>query len=489
MQMRGQPHFFFCLLFFATIVGAKAQKEKATRPNIIFLLADDLGYGDVGFNGQKLILTPNLDKLAAGGKNFLQFYAGTAVCSPSRSSLITGQHTGHTYIRGNKGVAPEGQEPLINTGHNLAQLLHSVGYQTAAFGKWGLGYIGSFGDPLQQGFDEFFGYNCQTLAHRYYPDHLWNNDTKVELEDNDSFRHQITYSADLIQQKALEFLDNTSKDKPFFLFLPYTLPHAELVVPDDSIFESYKKKFPETPYNGQNYDGPATGHGYTSQQYPHATFAAMVTRLDMYLGQIMEKLKQRGLDKNTLIIFTSDNGPHIEGGADPAFFHSSGIYRGVKRDLYEGGIREPFVAWWPGVIKPHSTSRFTGAFWDILPTFANLAGAPVPDSIDGVSFLPSLTAKGTQQQHSYLYWELHESGGKQAVRMGNWKAVRLNADLGPQRATMELYNLDKDPGEKNNIAPQHPDVVKKLEDIMDKEHHPSSLFPFKYEQKRSLTKN
>lgn len=466
-----------------------AQQPTAPRPNIIFLLADDLGYGDVGFNGQVLIHTPNLDKLAAQGKNFTQFYAGTAVCSPSRSALITGQHTGHTYIRGNKGVAPEGQEPLINTGHNLVQILHNAGYYTAAFGKWGLGYIGSFGDPVEQGFDEFFGYNCQTLAHRYYPDHLWDNDTRIELKDNDSFRHQVTYSADIIQEKALNFLDNASKSKPFFLFLPYTLPHAELIVPDDSIFESYKNKFPEKPYKGEDYDGLQTGHGYTSQQYPHATFAAMVTRLDMYLGQIMEKLKQKGLDKNTLIIFTSDNGPHIEGGADPAFFHSSGIYRGVKRDLYEGGIREPFVAWWPGVIQPHSTSNFAGAFWDILPTFANLAGMPAPDSIDGISFLPALKGKGHQQQHAYLYWELHESGGKQAVRMGNWKAVRLNADKGSGRSVFELYDLKNDPREKNNVASRYPGIVKQLSGIMEKAHTPSALFPFKYEQKNTGIKN
>lgn len=487
--MIGRLPLISCACMYATSLPVSAQQQSASRPNIIFLLADDLGYSDVGFNGQQFIRTPNLDELAKEGMNFTQFYAGTAVCSPSRSSLITGQHTGHTYIRGNKATPPEGQEPLINSGKNLAEVLQKAGYVIAAFGKWGLGGIHSMGDPIRQGFDIFFGYNDQSLAHRYYPDHLWYNDKKIELKDNDSFRKQITYSADLIQQKALHFLDDASKDKPFFLFLPYTLPHAELIVPDDSIFESYKGKFPEKPYKGQDYDGPHTGHGYTSQQYPHATFAAMVTRLDMYLGQIMEKLRQRGLDKNTLVIFTSDNGPHIEGGADPAFFHSSGIYRGVKRDLYEGGIREPFVAWWPGVIQPHSASNFAGAFWDMLPTFANLAGAPVPDNIDGISFLPSLTGKGRQQQHPYLYWELHESGGKQAVRMGKWKAVRLHADAGPIKATTELYDMDKDPGEKNNVASQYPDIIKKLEAIMDKAHSPSPLFPFKYEEKKPLIKN
>ena len=486
--MRKQ-FFVFCFISFSAIsFSGNAQQQPAKRTNIIFLLADDLGYADVGFNGQKLIRTPNLDKLAADGENFLQFYAGTAVCAPSRSSLMTGQNTGHTYIRGNMSVEPEGQEPLINTGHNLVQLLHNAGYQTGAFGKWGLGYIGSFGDPLQQGFDTFFGYNCQSLAHRYYPDHLWDNDTKYELKDNDSFRHQTTYAPDLIQQKALDFLDNTSGSKPFFLFLPYILPHAELIVPDDSIFESYKNKFPEKAYKGEDYRGPKTGHGYASQQYTHAAFASMVTRLDMYLGQIMAKLKEKGLDKNTLVIFTSDNGPHIEGGADPAFFHSSGIYRGVKRDLYEGGIREPFVAWWPGVIKGGTTNNFAGAFWDILPTFANLAGAAIPDSIDGISFLPSLTNKGKQQTHPYLYWELHESGGKQAVRMGNWKAVRLNVDKGIGASVFELYDLNNDPGEKNNVASQHPDIVKQLSEIMEKEHRPSTLFPFKYEEK-SVTKH
>jgi len=479
--------FFCCLSVFAISFHAKAQLT-VSKPNIVFLLADDLGYGDVGFNGQKLIRTPNLDKLAAEGKNFKQFYAGTAVCAPSRSALITGQHTGHTYIRGNMGVEPEGQEPLVNSGHNLVQLLHNAGYRTGAFGKWGLGYIGSYGDPLKQGFDQFFGYNCQTLAHRYFPDHLWDNDTKVALDDNDSFRQQISYAPDLIQQKALEFLDKSGDGKPFFLFLPYILPHAELLVPDDSIFESYKNKFPEKSYKGQNYNGPKTGHGYASQQYTHATFASMVTRLDMYLGQIMQKLKENGLDKNTFVIFTSDNGPHIEGGADPAFFNSSGIYRGVKRDLYEGGIREPFVVWMPEVIKPGTTSNFAGAFWDLLPTFAELARIPAPDSTDGISFVPALTGKGTQKQHDYLYWELHEEGGKQAVRMKNWKAVRLNVDKGLSNASFELYDLNTDPSEKNNIAAQHPELVKKLTDIMDKEHRVSALFPFQYEEMKKTIK-
>lgn len=472
------------LMQITSVVQAQSTKEVKTagRPNIIFLLADDLGFGDVGFNGQTKIRTPYMDQLAAEGMQFEQFYAGTSVCAPSRACLLTGMHSGHTYIRGNKSTPPEGQEPMPNTGRSLAQYLQRAGYQTAAFGKWGLGFIGTSGSPDKQGFDDFYGYNSQSLAHRYYPDHLWDNDQKIVLTGNDKFLNQSAYAPDLIQQRALDFLDHSSEKKPFFLFLPYILPHAELVVPDDSIFASYKGKFPEAPYKGLDYGPGASNHGYASQAYPHAAFAAMVTRLDLYLGQLMAKLKEKGLDKNTLIIFTSDNGPHIEGGADPAFFQSSGIYRGVKRDLYEGGIREPFVAWWPGVIKPGTKSNHIGAFWDFLPTFMELAGSSAPKDIDGLSFVPSLTGKGTQQNHPYLYWELHEDGGKQALREGDWKAVRLDADK-TQNAPIQLYNLKLDPSEKEDVAADHPDIVTRFRKLMAEAHHPSVLFPFGYEVK------
>ncbi|KAA0991197.1 arylsulfatase [Dyadobacter aurulentus] len=456
---------------------SSAQPAKPARPNIVFILADDLGYGDVGFNGQKIIKTPNIDRLAGEGMIFSQFYAGTSVCAPSRSSLLTGQHTGHTYIRGNKAVEPEGQHPIPDSVTTVAEILKKSGYKTAAFGKWGLGPVGSEGEPGKQGFDLFYGYNCQSLAHRYYPNHLWENNRKIVLEANQNLMYQKEYAPDLIQKQALQFVEEQDGRQPFFLFLPYILPHAELLVPDDSIFQQYKGKFEEKFHKGIDYGRNATKGGYASQEYPRATFAAMVARLDIYVGQVLQKLKEKGLDKNTLIIFTSDNGPHIEGGADPKFFNSGGGFRGVKRDLYEGGIREPFAARWPGVIKPGSKSDYIGAFWDILPTFAELAQAATPRGIDGISFTDALKGRPGQKKHGYLYWEFHEQGGKQAVRQGNWKAVRLKAAGNPD-ALVELYDLSKDPAETTNLTPQFPDKAKELGQIMNRAHVASTVFPF-----------
>ncbi|WP_133996477.1 arylsulfatase [Dinghuibacter silviterrae] len=463
---------------FAVASGAARAQTTAialpARPNIIFILADDLGYGDTGPYGQRLIRTPSIDALAASGRVFTQMYAGTSVCAPSRCSLMTGLHTGHAYIRGNKEVKPEGQEPLPGSAVTLAAVLKKAGYTTGAFGKWGLGPVGSTGDPLRQGFDVFYGYNSQLESHRYYPTHLWDNDRRVPLEG--------VYAPDLIQKRLLSFIDRQAGGgdhaggRPFFLYAAYTLPHAELVVPDDSIFESYVGRFPEKPYKGDD----STVGGYSSQPYPHATYAAMVTRLDRYVGQIMVKLREKGLDSNTLVIFTSDNGPHVEGGNDPAFFNSAGGLRGVKRDLYEGGIREPFIARWPGQIPAASRSTFIGAFWDMQPTFAALAGAPGLPGPDGLSIVPALTGSGTQPEHPWLYWEFHEDGGHQAVRQGRWKAVRLHVDKGPG-GPVELYDLEKDPSEQHNVAAGHPDVARTLAAIMDSAHIPSSLFPFGYE--------
>jgi len=406
---------------------------------------------------------------------FTQFYSGTSVCAPSRASLMTGLHTGHTYIRGNKEVSPEGQQPIPDSSFTLGKLLHEAGYSTGVFGKWGLGPVGSSGDPLRQGFDAFYGYNCQALAHRYYPTHLWDNETRVDLPGNENLEKPTVYAAELIQKKALQFIEDHRK-APFALFLTYTLPHAELMVPDDSIFQLYKNKFPEQPYNGNDYGSKAKKGGYTSQAFPHATFAAMVTRLDLYVGQVMALLKKLGIDDNTLVIFTSDNGPHIEGGADPKFFNSAGGLRGFKRDLYEGGMREPFLVRWPGKIKAASTSDFAGAFWDMMPTFAEITGAKLSKTTDGISFLPALTGK-SQPQHEYLYWEFHENNGTQAVRRGNWKAVRLNV-LKPNSTTVELYDLSTDPQEKNNLAEAKPELVKELTQIMDASHVESPIFPF-----------
>lgn len=474
------------LLFLLCLAAGKpmAQTGRGTpaqRPNIIFILADDLGYGDVGFNGQQKIKTPNLDKMAANGLRFSRFYAGTSVCAPSRSSLMSGLHTGHTYIRGNKGVAPEGQQPIADSVVTVAELLRESGYVTGAFGKWGLGSPGSEGDPLRQGFDRFFGYNCQSLAHRYYPAHLWDNDKKVVLDANENLQKMAVYAPDLIQDEALEFVASQDGKRPFFMFLPYILPHAELVAPDDSLLQYYKGKFPETPFNGNDYGPEATNGGYASQAFPHATFAAMVARLDMYVGQIVAALSKKGLDKNTLIIFTSDNGPHTEGGADPVFFNSSGGFRGVKRDLYEGGIRVPALAYWPGVVKP-GVSHHAGAFWDILPTFTELAGMKKQAHTDGISLVPTLLGKGKQPAHAYLYWEFHEKGGRQAVSQGTWKAVRLEAN-NPAKTKVELYDLSKDPQESVDLAKTNPKKAAELARLMDQAHRPSALFPFAGEGK------
>jgi arylsulfatase A-like enzyme len=464
----------------------KEHKENKSykQPNIVFLLADDLGYGDIGVNGQKLIKTPNINRLASEGKSFSQFYAGCTVSAPSRSVIFTGLHTGHTYIRGNSSTnrvfREEGQEPISASITTLGELLKSNGYRTGAFGKWGLGPVGSEGDPNKRGFDRFFGFNCQGLAHRYYPNHLWDNDKKVILEENQNLSEKVIYAPDIIQQQALNFIETSDPSQPFFLYLPYTLPHAELIVPDDSIFQYYKGKFSETTYVGNDYGPNARPGGYTSQEYPHASFASLVTRLDRYLGEILEKLKEKGLDENTIVIFASDNGPHIEGGADPVFFNSGGGFRGIKRDLYEGGIRVPFIARWQGHIPANTKSDFIGAFWDILPTFVELAGGQTPKDLDGISIVPVLTDKGYKQTHHHLYWEFHERGGMQALRKDNWKLVRLNVD-NKQKQTVELYDLSKDPAEQYDLATQHPDILTELTTLVDKEHTLSTLFPFAYE--------
>jgi arylsulfatase A len=449
-----------------------AQPAKASAPNIIFILADDLGYGDLGCYGQKLIQTPNLDAMAKQGMRFTQFYAGTSVCAPSRSAFITGQHTGHTPVRGNKSVQPEGQWPIPDSVITVAEVLKKAGYITGDFGKWGLGPVGSSGDPIKQGFDRFYGYNCQSRAHNYFPDHLWENDQRVDFPSNTPATF-AEYSADLIQQKAMQFIDQQA-DKPFFLFLSYTLPHAGLQVPNDSLFEKYKKQFNEQaqPLRDELWDGK----GYAPQAYPRAAYATMVARLDAYVGQVLDKLRQKGIDKNTLVIFSSDNGPHKEGGHDPSYFNSSGGFRGIKRDLYEGGIREPMIAWWPGTVRAGVTSDYAGAFWDLLPTFAELAKQPAPKGIDGISIVPALLGKNNAPTHRFLYWEFHEQGGKQAVRMGKWKGVKLNV-IDQPNAPIELYDLQTDPGEKNNVAAKHPDIVKSFQTIMQREHRENSDFP------------
>jgi arylsulfatase A-like enzyme len=455
------------------------ETEAHRKPNIIYIMADDLGYGDLSITGQQKFQTPNIDKLAQEGILFTQHYSGSPVCSPSRSSLMTGTHSGHTFIRGNREVYPEGQYPLDSAAVTVAELLKNEGYVTGAFGKWGLGNPGSEGDPNNQGFDKFYGYNCQRLAHNYYPYHLWHNQTKVMLDGNQQ-KQTNTYAPEIIHEKALAFIE-TNKDTNFFLYYPSIIPHAELAAPE-SYMQKYRAQFaPETPYKGVNDGKSYKNGGYASQAEPHAAFAAMISLLDDQVGEIRKKLEDLGIADNTLLIFTSDNGPHTEGGADPEFFNSNANFRGMKRDLYEGGIRVPLVAWWPGKIKPGTTSNHVFAFWDFLPTACEIAQITTPENIDGLSYLPELLGN-EQKAHDYLYWEFHEEGGKQAVRMGDWKAVRLNMGNNPD-APSELYNLAKDEDEQNNVAPDHPEIIQQMAEIMAKEHTYSKEFAFVFEKK------
>ncbi len=453
----------------------KVAEKTTAKPNIIYIIADDLGYGDLSIYGQEKFQTPNIDQLAKEGMLFTQHYAGNTVCAPSRSVLMTGLHTGHTPIRGNKEVQPEGQHPLPDTVFTMPKMLQQAGYVTGAFGKWGLGFPGSEGDPMNQGFDEFFGYNCQRLGHHYYPYHLWHNDQKIMLEANEG-KEKGTYAPSMIQEKALEFIEN-NKDTSFFLFIPTIIPHAELAAPEQYM-EKYRGKFPpEKAYEGVD-DGPNYRNGpYESQSETHAAFAAMVNVLDDQVGEIMAKLKALGIDENTLVIFTSDNGPHKEGGADPDYFDSNGPLKGYKRDLYEGGIRVPMIARWPGKITAGSTTDHVSAFWDVMPTVAAITGTSVPKNIDGISFLPTLTGEGTQPNHDYLYWEFHEKGGRIAARKGKWKAVRYDVLENPD-GPLELYDLSQDVGETNNIAAQHPEIVQEMDSILHTARTPSDVFAF-----------
>ncbi|MDF2193675.1 arylsulfatase [Paraflavitalea sp. CAU 1676] len=453
------------------VVAALAQQKAgpSRQPtNIILIVADDLGYGDLGCYGQKKFTTPNIDKLAATGMQFTQFYSGTTVCAPSRASLMTGLHTGHTAIRGNRGFKPEGQFPLPDSALTIAAVLKKAGYATGAFGKWGMGYPGSSGEPLKQGIQRFYGYNCQSQAHNYFPDHLWDNDRRVEFPGN--ITSDSLYSPDKIHSEAMKFLQENSR-KPFFLFLPYTLPHAKLELPhDDSVYNHYVKAYDDIPT-----PPGAPSKGVIKGVYPHAAFAAMVSRLDRYVGEVYRYVQQNGLAENTLIIFTSDNGPHREDHGDPEFFNSNGGLRGIKRDMYEGGIRVPFIASWKGKIKAGVKNEQPAAWWDLFPTFQELANIMVWKQIDGISIIPALTGK-PQRAHNYFYWEFHEQGGKQAVRWGKWKGVRLNVSKeadGP----MELYDLAADPAEKNNIAAAHPEIVKQIAAYMQEAHVPDAQWP------------
>ena len=474
--------FFLSLITLTKCKNSHPINEKINAPNIIYILADDLGYGDIGVYGQALFKTPNLDRLANGGMRFLQHYSGSTVCAPSRSTLMTGQHTGHTFIRGNSEIGlsleNEGQYPLASKELTIAEILKEAGYKTGAFGKWGLGYPGSEGDPIFQGFDQFYGYNCQRVAHNYYPTHLWNNQTKENLKGNNGNTTE-SYAPELIHQKALSFIEE-NKDYAFFMYYPSVIPHAELIAPQEYMAKYRNQFLPEKKYVKKK-DGYSVG-GYNSQEESHAAFASMVNVLDDQIGEIFNKVHQLGIAENTLIIFSSDNGPHKEGGADPDYFNSNGPLRGYKRDLYEGGIRVPMIAYWPSKIQPGSTTNHLSAFWDFFPTAMEISGIEKEiEGIDGISFLPTLIGK-EQKKHQFLYWEFLENGGKQAVRMNQWKGVRLNMAKNP-KSPIELYQLSNDIGEENNLAKQYPDIVKKIEFLMNEAHLYSENFAFDHEKK------
>jgi arylsulfatase A len=459
-------------------VSLAAWAAAGKKPNVIFILADDLGYADFGFNGQTIMKTPRIDRMRAEGMALTQHYSGSTVCAPSRSCLMTGQHTGHTTVRGNSRSGLKADDLTV------AELMKSAGYVTGAMGKWGLGEANSPGAAHKKGFDLFYGYLNQVNAHHYYPEYLWRNGKKELFPGNPSKRTH--YSHDLFAEEALKFIDQ-NQDRPFFLYLPFTLSHVDLDVPDDSI-EPYLVKLGREKAYGNPAKGKVPTKGYIPCATPHATFAGMTSRLDRDVGRILDRLQALGIAENTLVIFTSDNGPTSAGGADPEFFNGNGDFRGIKRDLYEGGIRMPFVAWWPGTITPNSTSDHVSAFWDLLSTCAELSGVEPPDSTDGISFLPSLLQQPErQQQHEYLYWEFYEKGGKQAIRKESWKAVRLN--VGRNRfGPVELYNLEQDPTETIDLARQYPKKAGELATLMETARTDSPQYAFKGTAKKKKGK-
>lgn len=458
-----------CLGILTLVVNPSADAAEPVRPpNIVLIFADDLGYGDLGCYGQTKIKTPNLDRLAAEGIRFTQAYAGSTVCAPSRCTLMTGLHTGHCRTRGNGG-GPRGNVPLRSDDVCVAELLQKAGYATALVGKWGLGEEGSTGIPTKKGFDQFFGYLNQRHAHNYYPDFLWRGDKKVPLPNPQSKVENVAekfvvYTPDLFLEEGLKFIE-ANKAKPFFLSYATTVPHANNE---------------KTRATGQGNEVPSD-EPYSNEDWPQAekNKAAMITRLDADIGKLLVKIKELGLEKDTVVIFTSDNGPHQEGGNKVEFFASAGPHRGFKRSLTDGGIRMPAIIRWSGVTKPGSVSDHVWAFWDFLPTACDLAGVEIPKNLDGVSFAPTITGRGQQKGHEFLYWEFHEGGFKQAVRHGHWKAIR-QAPGQP----LELYDVVKDPAEKLNVARDNPEVVAKIEAYLKTARTDSKEFPIREPKKK-----
>ncbi|MGY8651279.1 MAG: arylsulfatase [Verrucomicrobiia bacterium] len=482
--------FALLLLSMATALFA------AQKPNIIFIMADDLGFSELGSYGQKKIKTPHLDRLAREGMRFTANYSGNAVCAPSRCVLMTGKHPGHAFVRNNKELKPEGQHPIPLAEVTMAELLQKQGYTTGAFGKWGLGGPGSTGDPMHQGFDRFFGYNCQRVAHSYYPPYLWSNKEQYELNNKppvpghaslpkdadasdprsyDIFKGQ-DYAPDRINDRALAFVEK-NKDRPFFLYYPTVIPHVALHVPDEELKPYLAQKWNDPPFTR------AKGYGYTPHFTPRAAYAAMITRMDRYIGNVLNLVKELGLEKNTIVVFTSDNGTtHLKLEVDYDFFESVNPLRGLKGSLYEGGIRVPLIVKWPGKIKAGSTSDYRTGLEDWLPTVLDLIGAsiPTPNNIDGISIAPTLLGKA-QAQRDNLYREFTGYGGQQAVWMGDWKGIRQNMLRKNNKTPLkiELYNLKTDIAESKDVAAKHPKVVNQIRQLMKSQHTPSADFPFK----------
>ncbi len=450
-------------------LGACATVVPERRPpNVVLIVADDLGWAELGCYGQTKIRTPRIDALAREGARFTQFYAGAPVCAPSRCTLLTGKHNGHGFVRDNHEMQPEGQLALPASEVTIAEALRANGYATGCFGKWGLSTPDSEGHPNAQGFDQFFGYICQRQAHDYYPDHLWRNGERVELDGKQ-------YSHDLVAEAALDFV-RRNKEQPFFLYVPFTIPHLALQVPEDSLAD-YAGRWEDPPYDGKK--------GYRAHATPRAAYAAMVTRMDRDVGRLVDLLEQLDLDENTVVLFTSDNGPTYDriGGSDSKFFESAGGLRGLKGSVYEGGLRVPLVVRWPGAVKPGTKCENPAAFWDLFPTLCEATGAAAPAGLDGESLVRALVpAQSLQVEPVYertkpLYWELAGYGGQQAARKGDWKAVRREMKQGNER--IELYDLRNDPGEARDVALAHPGLVDEFRLLFETERTESKLFPLR----------
>lgn len=451
-------------LILAALIGSPIVQAK---PNVVLILADDLGYGELGCYGQSVIRTPNLDRLAASGMKFTQFYSGAPVCAPSRCVLLTGMHSGHAFIRDNREQQPEGQLPIPDDAVTLAERLQSLGYATAAIGKWGLGHPGSSGDPNRQGFDLFFGFNCQRHAHNHYPDYLWRNDQRISLPGAADDSAARPYAQDLFTQEALQFIRDHAQE-PFFLYLPFTIPHLSIQVPDASLVP-YGGVIPEADYDHRD--------GYRPHPTPRAGYAAMVSHMDAAIGRIIGLLDELQLADNTLVIFSSDNGPTMGrlGGADSDFFRSAGLLHGRKGSVDEGGIRVPLIARWPNRIPAGQVTDHVGAFWDLVPTVLEAVGAATPAGLDGISLLPTLRGAGEQPDHPFLVWHFPGYGGQQAIRIGSWKGVRRELIRHPD-APLQLYRLDQDLTESHNVAADHPEIVAQMMELLGQTQSPSEDF-------------